>query len=103
MKPVEKVAGVVSEVLCSPWCMLAFTVVSLVSLPQVIASHNVIIGVGWLSGSCIQLVALPVLAFTGGRQSDRIEKTVAVMLADIVELLNEMHRVLKDLGDKEEP
>lgn len=42
-------------------CAIVFTVLSLISLPTALKSHNLLIIVGWIAQTFLQLVLLPII------------------------------------------
>lgn len=55
------VAVTITKIVGSMWCAYAFVLLSLISLPAAIASHNPIIIVGWIAQTFLQLVLLPII------------------------------------------
>lgn len=57
----EKFALLLSDLLGSPFMIYIFLILSLIPIPQVYASHNLLTWTTWLTQTCIQLVALSIL------------------------------------------
>lgn len=74
----EHLADRITTALSSMWCAYAFAALALVSLPAVIASHDVVLVVAWLSQNFIQLVALSVL----GAGQDKAARWTAAELRE---------------------
>jgi hypothetical protein len=43
------------------WCAIIFLVISLISLPAALASHDAFVIISWISQSFLQLVLLPII------------------------------------------
>jgi len=56
------------------WCFYLFVALSLISLPAVIASGNLIAEVSWLTQTCIQLVLLPAIIVGQNLQGETSEQ-----------------------------
>lgn len=93
----DHIALVISNVLgCMPTAVFFFAL-SLVSLPAVLASHDPVLIVAWISQACIQLVALPILGIAttiGNRQS---QAHTEAMLEAQNRVMDEMLRQLAAL------
>lgn len=86
----DHIAIAISDTLGTMPTTVAFACISLVSLPAVIASHDPILIIAWVSQSFIQLVALPLLGIAsrlGNRQSE----------AHVVALFAAQNRVLDEM------
>jgi len=55
------VAVKITRIVGSMWCAYAFALISLISLPAAIATHNPIIIVSWIAQTFLQLVLLPII------------------------------------------
>ncbi len=69
----EKVADFITGKIGTMGCVIFFTVLALVSLPSVIASHSVILWVSWTTQSFLQLVLLPLIMISQNIQSRHSE------------------------------
>lgn len=58
----------------SPWCVLAFAALALISLPAALATGEVVTIVSWVAQTFLQLVLLAVIQNGQNRQGDRIEQ-----------------------------
>lgn len=75
----DKVVIFLASVLGSPWTIYAFCVLSIVSLPEVLATGNIVLIDAWLAQTFIQLVALAVLqakAVLDGKHSEEIANSI---------------------------
>src|SRR5579864_6013269 len=55
------IAVKITKIVGSMWCAYAFGLLTLVSLPAAIASHNPIIIISWIAQTFLQLVLLPII------------------------------------------
>ena len=55
------VAVKITRIVGSMWCAYAFALISLISLPAAIQTHNPIIIVSWIAQTFLQLVLLPII------------------------------------------
>jgi hypothetical protein len=69
------------------WVALAFAVLSCVALPDVIASHSVVLLIQWITQSFLQLVLLPVIIVGQNIQGAVAEARSVQTLADVEKLL----------------
>jgi hypothetical protein len=92
----DRAADRITAGLSSMWCAYVFAAISLVSLPAVIASGDVVLMVAWLSQNFIQLVALSIL----GAGQDRAAARVAAEVHETHELVMEELRILKAAQSK---
>ncbi|NUR04447.1 MAG: hypothetical protein HOY79_50475 [Streptomyces sp.] len=94
----ERLADRITTGLSSMWCAYVFTILSLLALPAAIASHDLLVIVGWTSQNFIQLVALSVL----GAGQDKAAKWTAATLSEthdaviqevagVAELVTDLH------------
>lgn len=75
----DKIVILLADVLGSPWTIYAFCVLSLVSLPEVLSTRNIVLIDAWLAQTFIQLVALAVLqakAVLDGKHSEEIANAI---------------------------
>jgi hypothetical protein len=83
----EKVTAALSNM----WAGYLFAAISLVSLPAVLRTHDVVAIVAWLSQNFIQLVALAIL----GAGQDRAAAKVAAEIHETHDLVMEELRILR--------
>jgi hypothetical protein len=99
----DKAAEVITAGLSSMWTGYLFAAISLVSLPAVLRTGDVVLIVAWLSQNFIQLVALAVLS----AGQDRAAARVAAEIHETHGLVMEELQILKaapaaDQGASEE-
>lgn len=51
----------ITQIVGSMWCAYVFVLLTLISLPAAIASHNTIVIVSWIAQTFLQLVLLPII------------------------------------------
>ncbi|MEU7096066.1 hypothetical protein [Kitasatospora aureofaciens] len=93
----------ITAALSSMWCAYAFAGISLVSLPAVVASGDIVLIIAWLSQSFIQLVALSILAAGQDRAAAKVaaelhetHDTVMAEVGLIRDLVTELHELHPD-------
>ena len=96
----------ITTVVGSMWCAYAFALLTLVSLPAAIRSHDPIIIVSWIAQTFLQLVLLPIIivgqnvqaAATEARAAADHETLCAVhTLTSEVHTINEQQTVILEL------
>lgn len=80
------------------WTAIAFAALALISLPVAIASGDVLVIVGWIAQTFLQLVLLPIIMVgqnvEGRRTEKRDEETHSAVMAahrETQEILRELH------------
>lgn len=80
------------------WTAIAFAALALISLPVAIASRDVLVIVGWVAQTFLQLVLLPIIMVgqnvEGRRTEKRDEETHSAVMAahrETQEILRELH------------
>ena len=80
-----RLAVAITKVVGSVWCAYAFVLLSLISLPAAIRSHDPIIIVAWVAQTFLQLVLLPIIIVGQNIQAassdSRAESDHATLLA----------------------
>lgn len=86
----------ITSIVGSMWCAYIFALLTLVSLPAAIDSHNPIIIVGWIAQTFLQLVLLPIIIVGQNLQaetSDRRAESDHETLQAIHTLSAEIYRI----------
>lgn len=90
----EKITSAVGTM----WTAIAFAALALISLPVAIASGDVLVIVGWVAQTFLQLVLLPIIMVgqnvLGRRTEKRDEETHSAVMAahrETQEILRELH------------
>ena len=94
----ERLAVAVTDAVGTMWCAYAFAVLALVSLPAALKTGDVVVIVGWVAQTFLQLVLLSVLMVGQQRGADWVNTTLrdthdATLkgVAGIAELLADLH------------
>jgi hypothetical protein len=86
------------------WCAYAFMVLSLISLPSVIGSGNVVTMVQWVAQTFLQLVLLSVIVVGQNIQSQASDARAAKTFEDVEKIIDELNLEtqggLRDLYEK---
>jgi hypothetical protein len=98
----DKVVVFLAGVLGSPWTIYVFMLLALVSLPQVLATKNIVLIDSWVAQTFIQLVALAILQAKavqdGGHaehQSNAIYENAVTSEKQNEEILDRLERIEK--------
>ncbi len=118
----ERLAAKITSGVATMWCAYAFALIALVSLPSAIKSGSVIVIVAWIAQTFLQLVLLSIIMVgqnVGAKSVEqKINETHAASLgefelakeargfaqqelAELKEITNEIHRVIRDLESKQ--
>lgn len=99
----DKAAGRITRAVGTMWAAILFAALTFVSLPSVIASHDVIVIVQWVGSVFLQLVFLPIIMVGQDQQAARTEQIirethdeVTEILADIRATAEATHQIVKD-------
>jgi len=95
MSPLNKLGLQITKAVGTMVCAIIFTCLSLVSLPAALKSHSLIIIVGWIAQTFLQLVLLPIIIVGQNMQSKHTEvmadeefKTTQTTYHDLEHLIN---------------
>lgn len=119
----SKLAAKITSSVATMWCAYIFAGIALISLPAALLSGSAITIVAWIAQTFLQLVLLSIIMVGQNVASASVEQKITETheaslgefelakearetgrqeLAELKEIAQEIHRVLKDLGDKEE-
>ena len=73
----RKVAEKITAVVSTMWCAYIFAALALISLPAAIKTGNVVVIVGWIAQTFLQLVLLSIIMVGQKRSSENVEKMIA--------------------------
>jgi hypothetical protein len=79
----------------SMWCAYLFIIISLISLPAVLATKNIDVFITWLTQTFLQLVLISVIIAGQEIQNKKEEKRLEDTLAHIT---SENNRIIKELS-----
>ena len=83
------------------WTAYLFLIISLVSLPAAIASHDAFTIVSWISQSFLQLILLPIIMVGQNLLSKSSEQRAIEDHDSIIEILNEVKILLNEETQEE--
>ncbi len=99
----ETAGGKITSVVGTMWCAIAFAILALVSLPDAIASGNLVMIVSWIAQTFLQLVLLSVIMVGQDLQSrgtaQLIKETHEATLAEFKLAQLDRRRNAEELGD----
>lgn len=81
----------------SMWCAYLFAAISLVSLPGVLATHDVVAIVQWLAQTFLQLVLLSVILVGGNLSAESTTATIMDTHEEVTTLLAEMGDMVRTI------
>jgi hypothetical protein len=79
------------------WCAYLFTLLTLISLPAAIHSHDPIIIVAWIAQTFLQLVLLPIIIVGQNIQAKAADKRAEETYKDAEAVLKESEEIQKHL------
>ena len=83
----DKAAGRITRAVGTMWAAILFAALTFVSLPSVIASHDVIVIVQWVGSVFLQLVFLPIIMVGQDQQAARMEQIIRDTHDEVTEIL----------------
>jgi hypothetical protein len=84
------------------WAAYVFALLSFVSLPSVIASHNAVVIVAWVAQTFLQLVLLPIIIVGQNIQASAADARSAATYKDAGAILAEARQIQKHLAAQDE-
>lgn len=96
----DKVAGRITRAVGTMWAAILFAALTFVSLPSVIASHDVIVIVQWVGSVFLQLVFLPIIMVGQDQQSARTEAVIRETHDEVTELLQDVRGLVAATHEK---
>jgi len=79
----------ITIVVGSMWCAYIFLLITILSLPQAITSHNLVIIVAWISSNFLQLVLLPIIIVGQNIQATASDKRAEDTYKDAEAIMHE--------------
>jgi hypothetical protein len=99
-----RAGGVITSVVGTMWCALAFALVALVSLPAALHTGDVVVIVAWVAQTFLQLVLLAVIMVGQSIESARTEArdrethdTVMAEAAETQEIVAGVHAMVAEI------
>lgn len=107
----EKLATSVTNGVATMWCAYAFAVIALISLPNALKSHDIIVIISWIAQTFLQLVLLSIIMVGQKVQGAAMENIIRetheasiqefaiakAELKQLKEITASLHQVIKDL------
>ena len=72
----EKIAAKITSGVATMWCAYAFAVIALISLPNALKSHDVIVIISWIAQTFLQLVLLSIIMVGQNLNSAGVEQKI---------------------------
>lgn len=92
----NKLAQRITDIVSTMWCAYVFALLAFLSLPAAIQSHSLIVIVGWIAQTFLQLVLLSVIMVGQKIQTD-VHLDTQDKLVVHHNLLKEVHKTLKEI------
>ena len=89
----DRAAAVVTKAVGNMYAAIVFGLLTLVSLPAVIQSHNLIVLVQWLGSVFLQLVLLPIIMVGQDQQAAKTEKIIRETHREVIEALGDVRSI----------
>lgn len=106
------VAVKITKIVGSMWCAYVFGLLTLISLPAAISSHDPIIIVAWIAQTFLQLVLLPIIivgqnvqaAASDARAQNDHDTIIAIhtLTAEVYKLNEQQNKILELLNKRTE-
>jgi hypothetical protein len=84
------------------WAAYIFFALTLISLPAVIMSGNLVLIVGWVAQTFLQLVLLPIIIVGQNIQAAAAEKRAVMTYEDAAAVLDEAVKIQKHLDHQDQ-
>ena len=98
----DKIGLAITKSVGTMWAAYAFVGLSLISLPAVIASGEVLVIVAWIAQTFLQLVLLPVIIVGQNIQAAAAEQRAIATYEDATALLHEVKQIQQHLATHDE-
>ncbi len=83
------------------WCAYGFALIALLSLPQAITSHNLVIIVAWISSNFLQLVLLPIIIVGQNVQATAADARAIATYNDAAAILEDAKAIQAHLEEQD--
>ena len=98
----QKVGLAITKGVGTMWAAYVFFALTLVSLPAVIMSGNLVLIVGWIAQTFLQLVLLPIIIVGQNIQAAAAEKRAVMTYEDAAAVLDEAVKIQKHLDHQDQ-
>lgn len=96
----KKLAEKITKVVGTMWCAYLFAAIALISLPAAIASRDVVVIVGWVAQTFLQLILLSIImvgqGIQGAKAETHMERTLSHISNDNNRILEELKTLIKN-------
>lgn len=96
----NKLATIITKAVGSMGCAYIFAIIAFISFPAAISTGNVIVIVGWIAQTFLQLVLLSIIMvgqnFQSAKSDARMEKTLDHISKDNNRILEELKPLIKN-------
>lgn len=96
----DKAAARITRAVGTMWAAILFAALTFVSLPSVIASHDVIVIVQWVGSVFLQLVFLPIIMVGQDQQAAKTEAVIRETHDEVTELLTDVRELVQATHEK---
>jgi hypothetical protein len=97
---IDKFVDKIIKAVGSIWCILAFTILALVSLPGAIATGNVVTIISWVAQTFLQLVLLAVIQSGQNRQGDQTDQLIKETHDTVMKEVNTIKQTQKTTAEE---
>ena len=98
----QKLGLAITRSVGTMWAAYIFFALSLISLPAVIMSGNLVLIVGWVAQTFLQLVLLPIIIVGQNIQAAAAEKRAVMTYEDAAAVLDEAVKIQKHLDHQDQ-
>lgn len=98
----QKLGLAITKRVGTMWAAYIFFALTLVSLPAVIMSGNLVLIVGWIAQTFLQLVLLPIIIVGQNIQAAAAEKRAVMTYEDAAAVLDEAVNIQKHLDHQDQ-
>jgi hypothetical protein len=98
----QKLGLAITKRIGTMWAAYIFFALTLVSLPAVIMSGNLVLIVGWIAQTFLQLVLLPIIIVGQNIQAAAAEKRAVMTYEDAAAVLDEAVKIQKHLDHQDQ-
>jgi uncharacterized membrane protein len=98
----QKLGLAITKGVGTMWAAYIFFALTLISLPAVIMSGNLVLIVGWVAQTFLQLVLLPIIIVGQNIQAAAAEKRAVMTYEDAAAVLDEAVKIQKHLDHQDQ-
>lgn len=90
----NKIGLLITNAVATMVCAIVFALVALISLPAALKTHSLIVIVGWIAQTFLQLVLLSIIMVGQKLQSDKVKKHIDKSHNELHEHINKHFNIL---------